>query len=61
MDVKNVVDKFSASINYEKSDYTMNDLIKLLKSAYSNKKIKNSDNSENKEKKKLSAYNIFIS
>ena len=63
MDVKNVVEKFKELIDFEKTDYTINDLVKLLKQA-SNKKAsskKNSNNSsEVKEKKPLSAYNIFI-
>lgn len=65
MDVKNVVDKFSASIDFTKTDYTSNDLVKLLKNAISKKNSskKNTDassTSETKEKKPLSAYNIFI-
>jgi len=64
MDVKNVVEKFTASIDFNKTDYTSNDLVKLLKNAVSkkssNKKSGGSESSELKEKKPLSAYNIFI-
>lgn len=66
MDVKNVVDKFSASIDFTKTDYTSNDLVKLLKNAISkknsSKKTAGGDSSSEtpKEKKPLSAYNIFI-
>lgn len=63
MDVKNVVEKFKELIDFEKTDYTINDLVKLLKQA-SNKKASSKKNSsissEAKEKKPLSAYNIFI-
>lgn len=63
MDVKNVVEKFKELINYEKTDYTINDLVKLLKQAVLKKassKKNSSTSSEPKEKKPLSAYNIFI-
>lgn len=63
MDVKNVVEKFKELINYEKTDYTINDLVKLLKQAALKKassKKNSSTSSEPKEKKPLSAYNIFI-
>lgn len=63
MDVKNVVEKFNELIDFEKTDYTINELVKFLKQA-SNKTVskKNSKNlsDEPKEKKPLSAYNIFI-
>ena len=63
MDVKNVVEKFKELIDFEKTDYTINEVVKLLKQA-SNKRVskKNSKNSsdEPREKKPLSAYNIFI-
>lgn len=65
MDVKNVVDKFTASINFDKTDYTTNDLVKLIKSACSSKKggskkATNGEDNTPKERKPLSAYNIFI-
>lgn len=64
MDVKNVLEKFTASIDFNKTDYTSNDLVKLLKNAISkkssNKKSSSAITSEPKEKKPLSAYNIFI-
>lgn len=66
MDVKNVVDKFSASIDFTKTDYTSNDLVKLLKTAISKKNTSKktvgatSSSEALKEKKPLSAYNIFI-
>lgn len=64
MDVKNVVDKFTASINFDNTEYKIEELVKLLKDAYkdksSSKKNKADNNGELKEKKPLSAYNIFI-
>lgn len=63
MDVKNVVEKFTASIDFSKTDYTSEELVKLLKSFMSKKKRitkKNSENTESIVKKPLSAYNIFI-
>lgn len=64
MDVKNVVEKFTTSIDFNKTDYTYVDLAKLLKNAISKKKSSkksgDTDSSEKKEKKPLSAYNIFI-
>jgi len=64
MDVKNVLDKFTKSVDVDKNDYTINDLVKLLKSACANKKSRKSgdasSNDVEKEKKPLSAYNIFI-
>ena len=63
MDVKNVVEKFKELIDFEKTDYTINDLVKLLKQAALKKassKKNSSTSSEPKEKKPLSAYNIFI-
>ena len=64
MDVKNVVEKFKELIDFEKTDYTINELVKLLKQA-SNKRVLKKNNSKNstdepREKKPLSAYNIFI-
>lgn len=65
MDVKNVVERFTSSVDLTKTDYTSIELVKLLKSAISkkggsSKKTTNANNSEPKEKKPLSAYNIFI-
>jgi hypothetical protein len=64
MDVKIVLDKFSKSLDVDKTDYTVNDLVKHLKSACASKKSRKSGDSSStdveKEKKPLSAYNIFI-
>jgi len=65
MDVKNILEKFTTSIDFNKTDYTSVELCKLLKNAISkkggaSKKSTNANNSEPKEKKPLSAYNIFI-
>jgi len=64
MDVKNVLDKFTKSLDVDKTDYTVNDLVKHLKSACANKKCRKSGDGSatdvEKEKKPLSAYNIFI-
>jgi len=63
MDVKNVLEKFNALIDFEKTDYTIVELVKLLKTACAkkgNSSKKNSADGEPVAKKPLSAYNIFI-
>lgn len=64
MDVKNVLEKFTALIDLTKTDYTTVELVKILKTAISKKgsvsKKTGNDSSDKKEKKPLSAYNIFI-